>query len=193
MIFAASEKMLRIISHSLLFTFFIAAFSGCYIADQVLLEPPAPNKPDLQKSSEKAVKEYVRSKSGNGTYNSLGFSDAVVYVPQELIDLETLEKYRNEGIISGASSDSMIDAKRKYAEENHIQRTVNITHFFTVSRTDQDLEVMGADYVLNDTFGVMDFTPVVLFTIPSAYETALHYFYYEYTVFIRLIRRSQED
>lgn len=183
MIFAASEKMLRRISHSLLLFFLVTAFSGCYFADQVFLEPPAPAKPDLQKSAEKAVKEYVRSKSDDGYYNSLGFSDAVVFVPQELIDLETLEQNREAGIISGASSDSMIDSKRKYAEENHIQRTVNITHFFTVSKTDQPLEVIGADYILNDTFGVMDFTPVVLFTIPSGYETALHYFYYEYTVF----------
>ncbi|MBL7897640.1 MAG: hypothetical protein JNJ99_03815 [Crocinitomicaceae bacterium] len=183
MIFAASEKMLRIISRSFLFTFFIAAFSGCYVADQLLLEPPAPPKPDLQKSSEKAVMEYVRSKSGTRIYNSLGFSQAVVYVPQELIDLETLEQYREEGIISGASSDSMIDSKRKYAEENQIQRTVNITHFFTLFTPERDLEVMGADYILNDTFGVMNFTPVVLFTLPSAYETALHYFYYENTIF----------
>lgn len=160
----------------------ISLFQSCYIADSFLVEePPAPIS--LQKECERSIDNYVRSKSGNLTYTSYTFTAAEIHVPQEIVVLEEIEKNKAEGFLDGPKTDSIIAAKRTFIEENNIQRTAHVEHFYTLRNPDETLTVLETNFVLNDTFGVMDFQPKIILTIPASYELSLNYYMYEYTVF----------
>lgn len=155
---------------------------SCYIADSFFVEEPvAPIS--LQKECERSVDSYVRSKSGNLTYVSYGFSTAEIHVPQEIVVLEDMEKNKAEGFLEGPDTDSIIQAKKNFIEQNNIQRTAHLKHFYTLRNADESLTVMETNFILDDTLGVMDFKPIILLSIPVSYETALNYYMYEYTLF----------
>jgi hypothetical protein len=160
----------------------ILLFQSCYIADSFLVvEPPAPIS--LQKECERSIDSYVRSKSGNLTYTSYGFTQAEIHVPQEIIVLEEIEKSKSEGFSDGSDTDSIIAAKRNYIEQNNIQRTAHVEHFYTLQNADKSFTILETNFILNDTFGVMDFQPKILLTVPASYELSLNYYIYEYTIF----------
>jgi hypothetical protein len=157
-------------------------FQSCYIADSFFVEePPAPIS--VQKECERSIDKYVRSKSGNLTYTSYGFTQAEIHVPQEIVVLEEMEKNRAEGFLDGADTDSIILAKRSYIEENNIQRNAHVEHFYTLRNADESLTILETNFVLDDTFAVINFQPQILLTIPVTYELSLNYYMYEYTVF----------
>jgi hypothetical protein len=160
----------------------ILLFQSCYIADSFFVEEPsAPIS--LQKECERSIDTYVRSKSGNLTYTSYGFTQAEIHVPQEIIVLEEMEKNKAEGFLDGPDTDSIIQAKRAYIEQNNIQRTAHVEHFYTLRNTDESMTILETNFVLNDTFAVIDFQPQIILTIPASYELSLNYYMYEYTIF----------
>lgn len=160
----------------------ILLFQSCYIADSFLVEQPAAPI-SLQKECERSIDSYVRSKSGNLTYTSYTFTQATIHVPQEIAVLEEMENNKSEGFLDGPDTDSIIAAKRSYIEENKIQRTAHVAHFYTLRNSDQSLTVLETNFVLDDTFGIMNFQPQIILTIPAAYELSLNYYIYEYTIF----------
>ena len=169
--------------------FFAAAgslflLSGCYFADDLFLEDPPPPPKSLQERSQDAVEAYIRKGITSETYMPYGFSDVEIHVPAELLELEKLEADRKNGINTSSQTDSIIAAKRAFTEAYHIQRTVLIEHFFTLKTTTGKLQILEAKYVLNDTLGVMDVTPVTILEMPDYYEQALNYFFHDYTIFI---------
>jgi hypothetical protein len=166
--------------------FFLTAGSlillqGCYFADDLFLENPPPAVPALQDRCEDAVEAYIRGRITSEQYTPFAFSDAIVYVPEELAELEKKEEVHVFG--ADPRQDSMIVAERKYVEANRIQRTAQIEHFFTLKTVTGNLQIVEAKYTLDDTLGVFDFTPVTLLEVPDYYETALHYFFHNYTIF----------
>lgn len=168
------------------YLFFSCCFlglTGCYIADDLFLEEPPPARPTIQKSCQTAVQDYIRGKLTTENYTAFGFTDVIVHVPQMLLNLEEMEADREAGFLEGPESDSVIAARKAQLEAAGVQRTAEIEHFFTLKKATGNLEVVEARYLLNDTFAVIDFEPLMLFEIPDYYEMALTYFFYEYTLF----------
>lgn len=160
----------------------VLLFQSCYIADSFFVEePPAPIS--LQKECERSVDNYVRSKSGDLFYTSYGYTPVEIHVPQEIIVLEEMEKNKAEGFLDGADTDSIIQAKRAYIEENNIQRKAHLEHFYTLRKGLETITIMETNFILDDTLGVFDFQPQILLTIPASYELSLNYYMHEYTIF----------
>ena len=161
----------------------IMLLSGCFIADDIFIEPEPPKPPSLQKSCEEAVELYIRERAGTKTYRPYGYTQVVIQVPQELINLEEMEQDRELGFGEGAKTDSIIAARRLYVETNNIQRTATIEHFFTLKDANGYLEVLEVKYVLNDTFAVIDFEPITMLRISDYYEQAVSFFFHRYNLF----------
>ncbi|MBI3135744.1 MAG: hypothetical protein HYZ14_13795 [Bacteroidetes bacterium] len=161
----------------------LVLLQSCYFADDLFLEDPPAPRASLQVSCQNAVGEYIRERITTEKYTAYGFTDVVVHVPQELINLEEMEADRELGFHDGAKTDSIIAAKRAYIEAAHLERTAHLEHFFTLTTGSGDLEVVEANYILNDTFAVMAVEPLTILQIPGYYEQALNYFFHHYTVF----------
>lgn len=156
--------------------------NGCYVADQLLTEEPTPVIP-LQKKCEKSIELYIKNQLDGQYYIPYRFTEAVIHVPQELAALEEIEKSRDEGFSSGAETDSNIVARRKYLEENNVQRTAILEHHFALKDPSGVLHVIHAKYILDDTLGVIDFVPIMFADFTEEYEIPLQCWYTEYTLF----------
>lgn len=156
---------------------------SCYIADAYLVEEP-PQPISLQNQCEKSVQKYIFEKKGTLLYTGFTYSDIEIHVPEEIMILEDMEKNKAEGFLEGPETDSIIAAKRQFIETNNIQRTIYLEHFYTLRNYEENhFTILQTKFILDDTLGVFDFTPIIFLTAPIRYETALNYYMNEYTIF----------
>lgn len=168
-----------IVSLSLIF-----GIQSCYIADEFFLPEPEQALPSLQKSCENAVTLYIQERLSGEIYKPFGFGDIVIHKPMDIAILEQLEANRKNGLETGPKLDSLIEEKRRYINDNKIERTVRIDHFFTIKNsTSNKIVVLESNYLMNDTLGVEDFTPKIVLELPIEYEEALNFYFFEYTIF----------
>jgi len=169
------------------FLFFglIVGMQSCYIADEFFLPEPEQALPSLQKSCEDAVTFYIQERLSSELYKPFGFGDIVIHKPMDIAILEQLEANRKNGLETGPKLDSIIEEKRRYINENNIERTVSIDHFFTIkSYSTKKIVVLESNYLLNDTLGVEDFKPKIVLELPEEYEESLNFYFFEYTIFL---------
>lgn len=177
-VFVSNPRMKRTLAISLILGGFL---SSCYFVDDIF-DPPQEKEPTLQEKCESSVKSYLKKTTRGYLYNPYGFGKITIRKPQEIVDLEELEKkQQNEG--TSADLDSTIAFLRHYIELNKIERTVDLDHFFTLKDSLGDFTIYETNFILNDTLGVKDLSAKIVAPTDGKYEDALAYFFYEYNIF----------
>ncbi|MBK7128805.1 MAG: hypothetical protein IPM74_02345 [Crocinitomicaceae bacterium] len=168
----------------LIFILLSFSLSGCFWADNLFITPePEEKEISLQREAQKSVQNYIRSGIGTSQYTSVGFKKIVIHVPQEIAALEEIEADRDAGNLTGPEVDSMIYQRKKYIEEQGIERSITIDHFFTIRDTNSAFHIIEATFYLNDTLGVKSFDPLMSTDVDASLETAFNYFFKEFTLF----------
>lgn len=183
MIFDATSDMSAKKYH-LIFIFLSFFLSGCFVANTLLINPePEVEEISLQREAQKSVQNYIRSGLRTSVYTAVGFKKIVIHVPHEIAALEEIIADRDAGNLSGPEVDSMIYQRKKYIDEQGIERSITIDHFFTIRDTNDAFHIIEATFYLNDTLGVKSFDPLMSTDVDASLETAFNYFFKETTLF----------
>ena len=157
-----------------------AVLSSCYFVNDIF-DPPAPKEQSLQEKSEIAVRNHIKKTTDGMVYQPFGFGKITIHKPQEIVDLELLEKKRQTD--PSEALDTAIAQQKRYIIENNIERTVDLDHFFTLKDSIGNIRVFETNFILNDTLGVKDLSAKIMVGLADIYEDALNYYFYEYNIF----------
>ena len=158
------------------------SLTSCFFVDDIF-DPPTPEEPSLQELSEKSVQSFLSKKQGV-TYMPYGFSEIKINKPIEIIELEALQKQKQEQSLNNANLDLNIAQKKLLIEENNIERTVVVDHFFTFTDAAKQTTVYETTFTLNDTLGVKDLRAKIKQEIEPDYVSILSFFFYEKPIFL---------
>ncbi|OIQ24632.1 MAG: hypothetical protein BM555_07035 [Crocinitomix sp. MedPE-SWsnd] len=156
--------------------------SSCYFVDDIFDPSPA-KEPSLQELSEKSIAEYLSTKEDQ-KYDPYGFGEIKITKPIDIAELEKLEKQRKDQGFSNPELDSSIAQKKRFVEQNNIERTINLDHFFTFTDTNERCVVYETTFTLNDTLGVKNVRAKIMQPIEENYTSILSYFFYEKAIFL---------
>ena len=156
--------------------------SSCYFVDDIF-DPPSENEPSLQELSQKAVAAYL-SQEVSQKYDPYGFGEIKISKPIDIVEVEQLEKKREDRGFSSPELDSVIAKKRRFIEVNNIERSVKLDHFFTLTDSFNVATVYETTFVLNDTLGVKKISAKIMQPIEENYVSILSYFFYEKPIFL---------
>jgi len=156
---------------------------SCFIADEIFTDTEVVEEDDLQKRAEENVTAYLKEQVGAAKYEPYGFNKLKIIKPVAILELEKLEKALNANP-KDTSLQRQVNEQRTFIQNNNIERTAELTHFFTLVTDTSSIHVLEAKYTLNDTLGVKSMSPEIMLPIPPSYKLILDYYFNEYTILI---------
>ncbi|NOQ73752.1 MAG: hypothetical protein GQ574_17220 [Crocinitomix sp.] len=166
--------------------FIVASFlQGCFIADELFLEEDEgkSSQLDLQATAEGNVTKKIQTDLGDNEYTPYGFSQLKVIKPLQIVELEEMElQLRLHPKDSTLKAD--IQKQKTFLRANNIERTAELSHFFTLISDTMNINILEAKYTLNDTLAVKEVNPEILLTVPLKYQLMIDYYFNEYTIII---------
>ncbi len=162
-----------------------SSLQGCFIADELFEEEEekVSNQLDLQSKAEENVSKEIQSEIGDDEYTPYGFSQLKVIKPLELVKLEEMELQLRLHPKDSTLMDS-IQNQKDFIRENKIERTAEMSHFFTLITDTTNINILEAKYTLNDTLGVIKMDPEIVLSVPKKYQLMIDYYFNEYTIII---------
>jgi hypothetical protein len=165
---------------------FAVAFclQGCFIADELFLEEPeGSTRLNLQAEAEQSIIKKIQSELGENEYTPYGFSQLKVIKPLPIVELEEMELQQRLHPKDTALM-SAIKTQKQIIRDNKIERTAQLSHFFTLVSDTVNINVLEAKYTLNDTLAVKKVEPEIVLTVPKKYQLMIDYYFNEYTIII---------
>lgn len=161
-----------------------SSLQGCFIADELFEEEEqASDQLDLQATAEKNISKEIQSEIGEDKYTPYGFSQLKVIKPLEFVKLEDMELQLRLHPKDSTLMDS-IQKQKDFIRKNKIERTAEMSHFFTLITDTTNINILEAKYTLNDTLGVMKMDPEIVLSVPKKYQLMIDYYFNEYTIII---------
>lgn len=154
--------------------------SSCFFADTIF-EPPASKETSLQELSQKAVSSYLEDQTQKD-YRPFGFGVITIRKPLEIVELEELQEKADQK--PSAEYDTLILQKKAFIEENRIERSISLDHFFTLTDSLGKITVYETNFILNDTLGVKDVSAEIILPLGRKLLPALENYFYEYNIFL---------
>lgn len=157
--------------------------NACTITDDLFIEKK--EEPiNLQKIAESNVSAFINSQlDSSEIYKSYGFTSLKITKPLAFEQLETLEKE----LLSTPNDSSLIrqiQAKKAFIKEEQLERNAKFDHVFTITSDTTSIGILELNYRLNDTLGVIDWTPKIALNVPPSYSLIIDYFFREHTLFM---------
>jgi hypothetical protein len=154
--------------------------TSCYFVNDIF-DPPEEKKQSLQDLSQESVSNYLKKTTKGETYEPFGFGNLTIHKPEEILELERLEKKFK--LNPSIELDSSIARKKRFIQLNKIERTIVLDHFFTLTDSVGKLKIFETNFTLNDTLGVKELSANIMLHLSSKYKDALSYYFYEYNIF----------
>jgi hypothetical protein len=157
---------------------------GCFITDQLFVEEEEGTEEiNIQAKAEQNVTAEIKSEIGKDEYTPYGFSQLKVIKPLEIVQLEEMELQlrlhpKDSALIT------KIQKQKEFITTNKIERTAELSHFFTLITDTLNINILEAKYTLNDTLGVVKMEPEIALTVPKSYQLMIDYYFNEYTIII---------
>ncbi|MFT5822768.1 MAG: hypothetical protein ACI8ZM_004025 [Crocinitomix sp.] len=159
-----------------------SCLKGCFIADELFLEETESSPQlNLQATAENNVTKKIQSDLGENEYTPYGFSQLKVIKPLKIVELEETELQLRLHPKDSSIKASIL-AQKEFIRENKIERTAELSHFFTLISDTMNINVLEAKYTLNDTLAVQKTEPEIVLTVPKKYQLMIDYYFNEYTI-----------
>jgi len=129
------------------------------------------------------VTNYINSKLNEGdVYEPVGFSEITIIKPYEFAVLEELE-FANSTKLATKNIKEEIEELKEYIETNNISYIFQINHVFLLYNNFQKVDILEVTYQLNDTFGIINYNPVILLNTPMSNRAIFLKFYNKIPIF----------
>lgn len=162
-----------------------SCLQSCFITDVFFAEEEQEeaDQIDLQSKAEENVTKKILLEIEDDEYTPYGFSQLKVNKPLELVQLEELE-LQSRLHPQDTTLRMKIKNQKDFIRKNKIERTAELSHFFTLITDTLNINVLEAKYILNDTLGIIKMNPEIALTVPKSYQLMIDYYFNEYTIII---------